>query len=311
VDRKGNEEPIEAPPRAYGTPHISPDGTELVFGIDGDIWLWNLARQAPLRRLTFSPGYDGMPLWTPDGLRIIFTSDRGGVVNVYSQAADGTGLVDRLTTTANPQYPTSISPDGTLVAGFHSAPRATSTPASHVLLFPLKSTASPSGPIPSPSASSSPIEPSASTLFEGSWPEFSPDGRYVAYTQPDATGREEVFVRPFPQVDGGRWQISVGGGTRPAWARNGRELFYLDASNRLTAVPVNTSGSTFSMGTPAKVFNAVYAAPFPPRSYDVSPDGQRFLMLKEKAADDPNAAPASMVVVEHWFEELKQRVNGR
>ena len=118
-------------------------------------------------------------------------------------------------------------------------------------------------------------------------------------------------MRPFPQVDSGRWQISTTGGTRPAWARSGRELFYLDASNTLTAVPVQTSGSTFSAGKPAKVFDARYSTPFPPRSYDVSADGQRFLMLKDSAAGDPNATPASMVVVEHWFEELKQRVNGK
>ena len=118
-------------------------------------------------------------------------------------------------------------------------------------------------------------------------------------------------MRPFPQVESGRWQISTEGGSRPAWARSGRELFYLDASNTLTAVPVQTFGSTFSAGKPARVFNATYSTPLPPRPYDVSPDGKRFLMLKDSAPGDPNATPASMVLVEHWFEELKQRVNGR
>jgi len=118
-------------------------------------------------------------------------------------------------------------------------------------------------------------------------------------------------VRPFPHVDSGRWQISTKGGTRPVWARSGRELFYLDASNTLTVVPVRTSGSTFSAGKPAKVFDAKYSTVLPPRSYDVSADGTRFLMLKDSAAGEPHATPASMVVVEHWFEELTQRVNGR
>jgi len=108
-------------------------------------------------------------------------------------------------------------------------------------------------------------------------------------------------------VESGRWQISMAGGTRPAWARSGRELFYLDASNTLTAVPVQTSGSAFSAGEPAKVFDARYSTPFPPRHYDVPPDGQRFLMLKDSAAGDSNATLASMVV-EHWFEELKAKV---
>ena len=106
------------------------------------------------------------------------------------------------------------------------------------------------------------MEPPAETLFDGAWPEFSPNGRYLAY-QSDESGRSEVYVRPFPQVDSGRWQISTTGGTRPAWARSGRELFYLDASNTLTAVPVQTSGSTFSAGTPAKVFDAKYSSHIP------------------------------------------------
>ena len=97
------------------------------------------------------------------------------------------------------------------------------------------------------------------------------------------------------------------------WARSGRELFYLDESNTLTAVPVSTSGPTFSAGRPAKVFDTKYVEPNPSRHYDVSADGQRFLMIKDSATGDPNATPASMVVVAHWFEELKQRVptNGK
>ena len=89
------------------------------------------------------------------------------------------------------------------------------------------------------------------------------------------------------------------------------EPFAFDASNTLTAVPVQTFGSTFSAGTPAKVFDAQYAEPFPARYYDVSPDGQRCLMVKDSPADEQPATPASMVVVEHWFEVLKQRVNGK
>ncbi len=143
------------------------------------------------------------------------------------------------------------------------------------------------------------------TLFDGSWTEFSPDGRYLAY-QSDESGRFEVYVRPFPEVDRDRWQISTAGGAHPAWARSGRELFYLDASSTLTAVPIKASGSTFSAGKPAKVFDAKYSTPFPPRQYDVSPDGQRFLMLKDSAGGDPDATPASMVVVLNWFEELKR-----
>ncbi len=320
VDRKGHEEPIKAPLRAYGTPRISPDGTRLLIGISdqesNDNWMWDFERET-LTRLTFAPGSDSLALWTPDGRRFIFSSNRAGLSNLYGQAVDGTGVADRLTTSANQQFSSSISPDGTLVVGNERLSMAASTqmapgPAWRVRLYPMVGAASRPGPGPSPSASPARVEPPAQTLFDGGWAEFSPNGRYLAYqSAAGEPGRSEVYVRPFPQVDSGRWQISTTGGTRPAWARSGRELFYLDASNTLTAVPVQTSGSTFSAGKPAKVFDAKYSTPFPPRSYDVSADGKRFLMLKDSAVGDPNATPASMVVVEHWFEELKQRVNGK
>jgi serine/threonine-protein kinase len=140
--------------------------------------------------------------------------------------------------------------------------------------------------------------------------DFSPNGRYIAYAS-DESGRSEIYIRPFPRVHNGLWQVSTTGGTRPVWARSGRELFYLDASNALTAVPVSTSGPTIRIGIPAKLFDTKYAEPNPSRHYDVSADGQRFLMLKASATADPDATPLSMVLVEHWFEELKQRVHGR
>ena len=302
VDRSGREERINAPLRAYGAPRISPDGTRLALNVSSDqqstdIWIWDLRREA-LRRLTFGPGINGLPLWTPDGRRIIFTSNRTGVFNLYSQAVDGTGAADRLTTSANPQYQTSITPDGRLLA-YETAP----SPMTRLLRL-----ASPASQLASDpaGASLSLVDPSGQILFDGRWPEFSPDGRYIAYQS--AGSRAEIYVRPYPRVESGRWQISTAGGTRPAWSRSGRELFYLDVSNALTVAPVHTSGSAFSAGKPAKVFDATYPTPFPPRHYDVSPDGQRFLMLKDSPAGDQQATPASMIVVLNWLEELKQRV---
>ena len=311
VDRQGREEPIKAPLRSYGPPRISPDGTRLAVGIldqgNTEIWIWDFALET-LRRLSFGAGMNGLPVWTPDGRRIIFMSDRTGVLNLYSQAADGTGPVDRMTTSAYPQWPTSINPAGTWLAGFDLLPRTT---LSQIVFFPLSRRGMPSASGPAQGVGQSPVDPLTRTRFNGAFADFSPNGRYVAY-QSDESGRVEVYVRPFPHVDGGRWQISTAGGTRPAWASNGRELFYLDGSNTLTAVPVQTSGRTFIAGSPATVFEAKYVEPNPARHYDVAPDAQRFLMIKNRA-DDANATPASMVVVEHWLEELKQRLpeNGK
>jgi serine/threonine-protein kinase len=304
VDRNGHEEPIKAPPRTYGPLRVSPDGKRLAVAIrdqgNSDIWIWELAGKT-LRRLTFAPGMDGLPVWTPDGRRIIFMSDRSGVLNLYSQAADGTGTIERLTTSAVPQWPSSITPDGAWLAGFQMLPGSDSD----IVFFPLSHAGRRSSPGSRLSVGEPPADLFAETPLKGGFAEFSPNGRYVAYQTP-GIGPTDVYVRPFPELDRGRWQISTGSATRPVWARNGRELFYIDASGALTRVPVQTSGQTFVAGSPAKLFDTRYVHPNPARHYDVSPDGQRFVMIKNISDRDPNATPASMVVVEHWFEELKQ-----
>jgi eukaryotic-like serine/threonine-protein kinase len=293
VDRAGLEEPTAAPPRAYGPPRLSPDGTRVAVGIldeeNTEIWIWNLAQQK-LTRLTFSSGMDGLPLWTPDGRRIIFMSDRMGALNLYSQAADGSGPPERLTTSNDQQWPSSITLDGTRLFGFAAG--------AHVILAQLAN--------PVPGDRTVPGTLTTERLFSGSRPEISPNGRYLAYESVESD-RRQVHVRPFPHVNGGRWQISTRGGTRPAWSRDGRELFYIDESMALMRVPVETSGPTLGTGSPTKVVDAKYSEPNPSRHYDVSPDAQRFLMLKASATD-PNKTPASMVVVLNWSEELKARV---
>ena len=152
-------------------------------------------------------------------------------------------------------------------------------------------------------------EPLVQTAFIEFDAQISPNGRYLAY-QSNESGQPEIYVRPYPKVNDGRWQVSTNGGTRPAWARNGRELFYIDAATTLTSVPVQTAGATFTAGNPAKVFDTKYATPNNVRNYDVSADGQRFVMIKDSTTAD-RAASASLVVVEHWFEELKAKVPAR
>ncbi len=298
VDRKGHEESTEAPPRAYGPPRLSPDNTRVAVGIhdqwNTEIWIFDLAQKA-LRRLTFSTGMDGMPNWTRDGRHIVFMSARSGVPNVYMQAADGSGAIERVIASPNAQWATAMTPDGRAAVGFELGPGTGSF--ANVILTPLAQ----------PDGNASRELRTAARLFEGAHPDISPDGRYVAYHAPGDSGRDEIYVRPFPRVDRGRWQISTRGGTRAAWSRNGREVFYIDESMALMRVPVQTSASSFSMGTPTRVFDAKYAQPNPARHFDVALDGQRFLMVKDAEPGDRSATPASMVVVERWFEELKSR----
>jgi eukaryotic-like serine/threonine-protein kinase len=296
VNRMGNEEPIKAPPRAYSNPRVSPDGTRIALYIatsNPDIWTWDLARE------TLTRVASGLfPTWTPDGRRLVFQEDRGG--NLFWQAADGTGSAERLTTSTNTLVPTSITPDGTRIVGYQVAPKTRD-----LVVVRLTNPAGQLGAGPSPGTSLSRVESFIETRADEVNPEISPDARYVAY-QSNESGRFEVYVQTFPQKDR-RWQISREGGTRPAWARTGRELFYLDAANTLTAVQVRTSGSAFTVGNPVKVFDTKYAAPQQVRQYDVRPGDQRFLMMNESGGD-PTATPASMVVVLNWSEELKAKV---
>jgi serine/threonine-protein kinase len=138
--------------------------------------------------------------------------------------------------------------------------------------------------------------------------EISPDGRWLAYDS-DESGRREVYVRPFPEIDRGRWQISSEGGTEPLWARSGRELFFLTGANRMVAVPVQP-GSAFSYGKPQPLFDASGYLNLGYRSFDISADGKRFLMVKDAARGNTAARP-SIVVVSHWFDEVNRRIPGR
>jgi serine/threonine-protein kinase len=134
-------------------------------------------------------------------------------------------------------------------------------------------------------------------------PRFSPDGRWLAYVS-NESGRYEIYVQPYPGP-GGKWQISTEGGTEPAWNYNGRELFYR-CGNKMMAADIATQPS-FAAGKPRMLFEGPYErSPATSPNYDVSPDGQRFLMLK--SAETGESAPTQINVVLNWFEELKRRV---
>lgn len=142
------------------------------------------------------------------------------------------------------------------------------------------------------------------TKFNEMNAELSPDGRWLAY-QSNESGQSEIYARPFPDVQAGRWQVSAAGGTRALWARSGKELFFLAPDGAVMAVPISGSAA-FSAANPTKLFAGRYYAVLNGRTFDISPDDTRFLMIKEAAGS--NDAPARLIVVENWFEELKRRV---
>ena len=290
VDRTGKEEPVAAPPRAYEHPRLSPDGTRVALAIsdqENDLWIWDLGR-ATLRRLTLDPGTDSFPAWTPNGRQIVFSSNRGGQNNLWWQAADGTGAAERLTTSSNPQLVTGITPAGTAVVFNEQTP----TMGRDLLQLALDGTRR--------------VTPLLQTKFDERNGIVSPDGRWLLY-ESNSSGLFEIYVRPFPNVGGGQWEVSTAGGTRPLWSRSGKELFYVGADGALLRVPVEASGATWNAGTPTKLLEGRYftAGGGGGRTYDVSPDGQRFLMIKAPVTD-ASAAPPALIVVQHWDEELKR-----
>jgi Tol biopolymer transport system component len=303
VDRNGQETPIKAlPPRPYGTISLSPNGTRVAYAIadrEFDIWTWDFAREAETR-LTLGPGVEFVPRWTPDGRRIIFQSNRAGPFNLYSVASDRSGAIEQLTTSNNEQWPNSITPDGMTLLACELRPKT----GLDIVRFPL---AVPQGG--GKAATSDERRAEATSLVASPAAEYaaniSPDGRYFAYQSTESGGRFAIYVQSFPNVSQRPWRISPEGGKAPVWGRTGRELFYLDESNILMAVPIQTSGTQFSYGKPTKVFDRRYSDDF--YSYDVTPDGRRFLMMKESDAGDRPDAP-TMIVVLNWFEELKRRV---
>lgn len=290
VDRQGREELVKVPPRAYTYARLSPDGTRVALDArdeQNDIWIWDLARQT-LQRLTNDPGMNRSPTWTPDGKRVAFTAERDGVESVYWQAADGSGSMERLSSGTTLQFPQAFSPDGSLLV--FSSPQTTPMDLGAIALGATRT-------------ETMLLHSRASETNA----EFSPDGRWLAYMS-DESGRREVYVRPFPNVETARRQVSTDGGTRPLWSRDGRELFYYVGPDTIMAVPVRL-GADLTLGNPQPVVKGPYVAFNSGRHYDVSADGRRFLLLKDAPLPDAQkpAAPAIQVTV-NWFEELKSKL---
>jgi Tol biopolymer transport system component len=306
VDKDGKEESISAPPKIYAYPKISPDGTRVALtispdGLTSDIWIWDFIRKS-LTRLTYDKTSLN-PIWTSDSIRIAYGTTRDGRLGTYWKAADGTGKEDKLCSEPNRSiFPLSFSNDGknlvvTVIEGEVAVQNTKwdlgvlSMEGEHAL---------------KPLLHERPVETQA---------QVSPDGRWLAYASDESTGealKTDVYVRPFPEVDKGKWQASTNGGSCPRWSPDGRELYYLSGDKAVMAVPVQIN-PTFSLGTPIKLFQSNYVGVGATEGvpWDVSRDGKRFLMIKEPLAtsqSDAAGAPRKINIVLNWLEELKQRV---
>jgi serine/threonine-protein kinase len=297
VDRDGREEPISAPPRAYVCPRLSPDGTRIAAATLGsedprsqlaaderDLWIWDLGRETEAR-LTNSPAAEGSPVWSADGRRIFHSSALTTGWEVVVRDADGSGDPVRIFQSSVFLAPQALTADS---GGLLAVRGTDSRPPFDIVRLDAAGKADPE------------------VLLDEEWsfatPELSPDGRYLAYAS-DESGTSEVFVRPFPSLGSGRWQVSSGGGTRPLWSRDGREIFFLDASNHLAAATVTRRDGGLAIGRPAVLFETGYYVGSGARTYDVSLDGTRFLMIK---AASPDGSGQRIVYVQNWFDELRR-----
>jgi dipeptidyl aminopeptidase/acylaminoacyl peptidase len=295
VDRAGRSTPVYEREADYRAPRLSPDGKRIAVDVTAestsgtpnrDIWVIDVGLGTQTR-LTSDPGVDSLPLWTPDGKRLVFSSDRaGGASLLYWMPADGTGTPEPLTKGDSSQGATSWSPDGRTLA-FYDVRGAYD-------MFTMK-------------VGERPISFSQ-TPFREQGPTFSPDGRWIAYSS-NETGRDEVYIAPYPGP-GGRIAVSTDGGRAPRWSANGRELFYRNG-RQMMAARID-SGPTLRIAAPRLLFegdyiqeNIVQGA----QNYDVSADGQRFLMIKDAASSNQaNTPPPQIFVVQHFDDELRRLV---
>ena len=295
IDRSnGREEDVPLsvmPARQYSGLAIAADGNRVAIDVReeaNDIWIWDIARET-FTRLTFGPSTEWWPVWMPDGRRVVFGSNQAGASSVYIQAADGSGRAQRVTQSMRDHLPTSVSPDGKRIIFEENSDT-----------FDLLSvTLDPIGP----------FIPLLQTPFDERNGAISPDGRWLAL-QSTESGRPEIYVRPFPDTQGGRWQVSTSGGALPLWSPVGDELFYMTSTGTtrgIMAVRVE-QGLTWTAGRPVTAAQGSFMQGNA-LTYGVSRDGRRFLVIKQGAAPAPaTAGPApTIVVVQHWFDELRGR----
>jgi len=283
-DRSGKLAGTAGVPGAYNNVRLSPDGRRIAADQadperNSDIWIHEPARRATTR-LTFDAASNQAPIWSPDGKQILFMSNRKVYPRLYLKNADGSGSEEKVN-----------DPGGFFAVN----PWDWSRDAKYILFKKGNELWYLSGP-----------EHSAKPLLQAKWTvrnaQFSPDGRWMAYAS-NETGSMEIYVSPFPSVSA-KWQVSRGGGQEPRWPQDGKELFYLSAEGKMMAVPVTASAS-FEVGSPVALFQTHRRQPVSSQdvfSYDVSSDGQRFLVITK--VDEANPAPLSVLL--NWASEMEK-----
>jgi Tol biopolymer transport system component len=267
----------------YTNPALSPDGRYLAVGRSSsavnhrDLWVIDLVRGSS-SRFTFDNGDDLNPVWAPDGSRIAFSSDRSGHRDIYAKSATGTGTEELLFADEGEKSLEDWSPDG------------------RTLLFNVN-TREISSVAADGNRTLTPVLQAPFAQIQG---RLSPDGRWIAYTS-NENGRSDVFVQTFP-TGGGKWQVSINGGSDAAWRADGRELFFLNG-RRMYAVDIQSSAGRFVAGTPRELFEATILTGETRRNrYVVTPDGQRFLLVTTPQVMDSTP----MTVVLNWQAALPQ-----
>ena len=292
VDREGNAVPLLDEQREYWRPRVSPDGKRVAVEVRDrlreQIWIADLETRTA-SPLAVDSDLNVFAAWTPDGQSIVFRSNRDGIHGIYRQRSDGSERALLLSKRPGEPIPTAVSPDGVVLfaEGSQSGLRAIRT---------LR-------------LDNGEVNEFLATPAMEHMAMLSPDGQWVAYVS-NESGRDEVYVRPYPKVDGVGRRVSIDGGTAPVWARDGSELYYRSASGDLMAVPA-TMKPSFTAGRPKPLFR--YAGRFRisgnASAYDVLGDGKRFVMVTEPQTPAPR--PRQINVIQNWSEELEQRVPTR
>ena len=281
LDRRGSEEPIPMPPQQISLLRLSPDGSRLTVSSGDEIRVWSIAKQT-MTRLREEEGGQWDAAWMPDGNRLLFSAGRTlGSNRILMKAADGSGTATTVVSTEGGGFPNDVSTDGKFLM-YHKG-------VGELMLHTLDGSAPPRQIVKGAALNAV----------------FSPNGKWIAY-QAIENSRSEVFVRAFPDLDAGRWQVSTTGGRYPVWSPDGHEIFFISVAGHFTVVKVD-SEKGFATGAPVELFRTdAYDTNSNSRPYDIAPDGKRFVFPKLA-----NEGRPAFNVVTNWLQEVTAKVDAQ